>query len=110
MKIFLFFFLLSFNFCFSQSNTQSSIPSSEDLQGYTYDYDMVFSLLIDQKVNTNNNESICFKELVKSTDFPDFSSKNNLDKQKLKTWIESHPNQIIIALKKAKRFDVLTEY
>ena len=45
-----------------------------------------------------------------SIDFPDFDTKINLDKQKLKTWIESHPNQIIIALKKAKRFDVLTEF
>ena len=63
-----------------------------------------------QKVNANNNESICFKELVNSIDFPHFDSKNNLDRQKLKTWIESHPNEIIISLKKAKRFDVLTEY
>jgi len=110
MKTLLFLFLLSFNFCFSQSNIQSTSPSSEDSQGYTYDYDMVFNLLIDQKLNLNNEENICFKELVKSIDFPDFDSKNNLDKQKLKTWIESHPNQIIIALKKAKRFDVLTEY
>tara|TARA_Y100000385_G_scaffold135545_1_gene140741 strand:+ start:701 stop:1033 length:333 start_codon:yes stop_codon:yes gene_type:complete len=110
MKTLLILFLISFNFCFSQSNIQSSSPSSEDLQGYTYDYDIVFNLLIDQKVNSNNNESICFKELVNSIGFPDFDSKNNLDKQILKTWIESHPNQIILALKKAKRFDVLTEY
>ncbi len=110
MKILLFLLLISFNFCFSQSNIQSTKPSSEDLQGYTYDYDLVFNLLIDQKVNSNNKESICFKELVNSNDFPEFNSKDNFDKQKLKNWIESHPNQIINALKKAKRFDVLTEF
>ena len=110
MKTLLFLFLISFNFCFSQSNIQSANHSSEDLQGFTYDYDMVVNLLIDQKVNSNNKESICFKELVNSIDFPEFNSKDNLDKQKLKTWIESHPNQIINALKKAKRFDVLTEF
>ncbi len=107
-------FVLLVSTSFSQSTNSNS--STDIVEGYTYDYDMVQNLLIDQKLNPNNKESLFFNELVNSKDFPSmskFTNKNSVDAEHfdlVRKWIEKHPNEIISALKKAKRFDVLTEY
>ena len=107
----LFYFLFFFISTVSYSQTNSSQQSPDDISGYTYDYDIVKDLLIDQKLRIYKKKSIFFKELVNSVDFPEITSPSSQNTNDLiRIWIESHPNEIILALKKAKRFDVLKEF
>ena len=110
---FLFIIILLISFSSFSQTTNSNNTSTDIITGYTFDYEMVRGLLLDQKLNRNTKECAGFKSLVDYEDFPvlnlvtvDHSQNYDL----LRQWIEKHPNEIISALKKAKRFDVLTEY
>ena len=107
----LFYLLFFFISTVSYSQTTSSQKSPDDLSGYTYDYDIVKDLLIDQKLRIYKKKSIFFKDLVNSVDFPAITSPSSQKTNDLiRLWIEAHPDEIILALKKAKRFDILKEF
>ena len=106
--LYLLFFFIS---TVSYSQTTSPEKSPDDLSGYTYDYDIVKDLLIDQKLRIDKKKSIFFEDLVNSVDFPVITSPSSQKTNDLiRVWIEAHPDEIILALKKAKRFDILKEF
>jgi hypothetical protein len=105
---FTFIAMFSFN-SIGQSNS-TSVPSSDEPHGFTFDFDKVNASIIERIKNpTESNEYI--KVITEDKSFPRLLRGEKFDETfilKIKEWIETHQSIVIAVFKQRK--DIVQEF
>jgi hypothetical protein len=84
--------------------TGKTLPQTDAITGYTYDYDLAKKVIIDHQLKPGNDNKIA-EPNIKSKDFPKLNSEqalNNAYHEKLRVWMEANSALIIETFKSRK--------